>query len=98
MANTGTSNSYDQSEDVVRSEDFDQLDDARKAIFKRESRCRRVDGFLTAFLEFAFIFGIFFVYGAWPTPDVNEQYYVGKAIHFWNREWLANDPFLTTPD
>ena len=98
MANTGTSNSYDQLEDVVRSEDFDQLDDARKAIFKRESRCRRVDGFLTAFLEFAFIFGIFFVYGAWPTPDVNEQYYVGKAIHFWNREWLANDPFLTTPD
>ena len=44
------------------------------------------------------MFGVFFAYGAWPIPDVNEQYYVGKAIHFWNPEWLAADPFLNSPD
>ena len=49
-------------------------------------------------VEVALVFGVFFAYGAWPIPDVNEQYYVGKAIHFWNPEWLANDPFLNTPD
>ena len=49
-------------------------------------------------VEIALVFGVFFAYGAWPIPDVNEQYYVGKAIHFWNPEWLANDPFLNTPD
>lgn len=49
-------------------------------------------------VEIALVFGVVFVYGAWPVPDVNEQYYVGKAIHFWNPERLANDPFLNTPD
>ena len=49
-------------------------------------------------VEVLLVFGVFFAYGAWPIPDVNEQYYVGKAIHFWNPEWLANDPFLNTPD
>ena len=49
-------------------------------------------------VEIALVFGVFFAYGAWPIPDVNEQYYVGKAIHFWNPEWLAADPFLNTPD
>ena len=29
---------------------------------------------------------------------MNEQYYVGKAIHFWNNDWLGHDPFLNTPD
>ena len=49
-------------------------------------------------LETVLIFGVFAAYGAWPIPDVNEQYYVGKAIHFWNPEVLRNDPFLNTPD
>lgn len=49
-------------------------------------------------VEVLLVFGVFFAYGAWPIPDVNEQYYVGKAIHFWNPEWLANDPFLNSPD
>ncbi|MBP3532131.1 MAG: hypothetical protein J6K25_13300 [Thermoguttaceae bacterium] len=49
-------------------------------------------------VEVALVFGVFFAYGAWPIPDVNEQYYVGKAIHFWNPEWLAADPFLNSPD
>lgn len=53
---------------------------------------------LTPFLEVALIVAVFVAYGAWPTPDVNEQYYVGKAIHFWNHDWLGNDPFLNTPD
>jgi len=54
--------------------------------------------FTLAALELLLIFGVFATYGAWPVPDVNEQYYVGKSIHFWNRAWLANDPFLNTPD
>ncbi len=49
-------------------------------------------------VEISLVFGVFFAYGAWPIPDVNEQYYVGKAIHFWNPNWLANDPFLNSPD
>ena len=53
---------------------------------------------LTPFLEVALIVAVFVAYGAWPTPDVNEQYYVGKAIHFWNHDWLGNDTFLNTPD
>ena len=51
-----------------------------------------------AVFEILLIFVVFVFYGAWPTPDVNEQYYVGKAIHFWNPSWLSADPFLTSPD
>lgn len=53
---------------------------------------------LYPFLEIALIFLLFVVYGAWPVPDVNEQYYIGKAIHFWNSDWLPADQFLDTPD
>ena len=49
-------------------------------------------------LEIALIFALFFLYGAYPVPDVNEQYYVGKAIHFWNPSWFPSDEFLNTPD
>ena len=31
-------------------------------------------------------------------PDVNEPYYLGKAIHFWNPNWAAGDFFLNTKD
>ncbi|MBQ9875058.1 MAG: hypothetical protein IJM30_11410 [Thermoguttaceae bacterium] len=55
-------------------------------------------GALATLLEVALIFGVFAAYGSWPVPDVNEQYYVGKAIHFWNPDWLKEDPFLNTPD
>ena len=54
--------------------------------------------FWIALFEILLIFIVFVFYGAWPTPDVNEQYYVGKAIHFWNHSWLSADPFLNTPD
>ncbi|MBO7679808.1 MAG: hypothetical protein J6S75_09080, partial [Thermoguttaceae bacterium] len=33
------------------------------------------------------IFALFVLYGAYPVPDVNEQYYIGKAIHFWNADY-----------
>ena len=49
-------------------------------------------------LEIALIFAVFFIQGAWPVPDVNEPYYLGKAIHFWNPDWAAGDFFLNTAD
>ncbi|MDO4586690.1 MAG: hypothetical protein Q4C95_05250 [Planctomycetia bacterium] len=52
----------------------------------------------TIWLEIICLTGLFYLFGGWPVPDVNEQYYIGKAIHFWNRDWLPNDWFLDTPD
>ncbi len=49
-------------------------------------------------VETALVFLVFFVQGAWPVPDVNEPYYLGKAIHYWNPEWAAGDFFLESPD
>ncbi len=48
--------------------------------------------------EVALVFGVFFLHGAWPVPDVNEPYYLGKAIHFWNPDWIPNDAFLNSSD
>ena len=44
-------------------------------------------------IEIALIVAVFFIQGAWPVPDVNEPYYLGKAIHFWNQSWLRGDFF-----
>ncbi len=74
------------------------IQESRKSDEKRGTRNGFWREFLSSALELALIFGVFAAYGAWPVPDVNEQYYVGKSIHFWNRAWLANDPFLNTPD
>ena len=49
-------------------------------------------------VEILLIFGVFFLQGAWPVPDNNEPYYLGKAIHFWNSHWIVNDFFLDTAD
>ena len=49
-------------------------------------------------LEIVLVFAVFCLQGAWPVPDVNEPYYVGKAIHFWNPAWAASDFFLNTAD
>ena len=49
-------------------------------------------------IEIALIFVVFAVQGAWPLPDNNEPYYLGKAIHYWNPDWLAGDFFLESPD
>ncbi len=51
-----------------------------------------------AILETLLIFAVFCVQGAWPVPEVNEPYYLGKAIHYWNPQWAAGDFFLHTPD
>lgn len=50
------------------------------------------------FLEITLVFAIFFAQGAWPAPDSNEQSYVGKAIHYWNPEWIPNDFYLNSAD
>ena len=48
--------------------------------------------------EIALVFAVFFIQGAWPVPDVNEPYYLGKAIHYWNPTWAAGDFFLDSID
>ena len=50
------------------------------------------------FLEIVVVFAIFVIFGAWPIPDSNEPYYVGKAIHFWNPDRIPNDTFLKSKD
>jgi hypothetical protein len=51
-----------------------------------------------AILETLLIFALFCLQGAWPVPEVNEPYYLGKAIHYWNSSWAARDWFLQTAD
>jgi len=48
--------------------------------------------------EIALVFCVFFIQGAYPVPDVNEPYYLGKAIHRWNPDWAPGDFFLDTAD
>ena len=49
-----------------------------------------------ALTEFLLVFAVFFIYGAWPVPDTNEPYYVGKAMHAWQPDILKNDTFLNS--
>jgi hypothetical protein len=49
-------------------------------------------------IETILVFAVFFLQGDWPVPDVNEPYYLGKAIHFWNPAWAPSDIFLQTAD
>jgi hypothetical protein len=51
-----------------------------------------------ALFEIALIFAVFFLEGASPVPDINEPYYLGKAIHFWNPDWVQGDFFLDSAD
>lgn len=51
-----------------------------------------------AILETLLIFAVFCLQGAWPVPEVNEPYYLGKAIHYWNPHWACSDWFLQTAD
>ena len=51
-----------------------------------------------ALFEFLLIFAIFFMYGAWPVPDTNEPYYVGKAAHSWHPGTLQKDVFYNSHD
>jgi hypothetical protein len=49
-------------------------------------------------VEILLIFALFALQGAWPVPDVNEPYYLGKAIHYWNPTWLSGDFFMESTD
>ncbi len=49
-------------------------------------------------LEVVLVFVVFFIQGAWPVPEVNEPYYIGKAIHSWNPQWIPGDSFLNSSD
>ncbi len=48
--------------------------------------------------EILLVFAVFFIQGARPVPDVNEPYYLGKAIHYWNPSWARGDFFLGSKD
>lgn len=48
--------------------------------------------------ETVLIFLVFFVQAGNLAPEVNEAHYLGKAKHYWNPAWGANDFFLNTPD
>ena len=50
------------------------------------------------FVEVAAVFAVFFLFGAWKVPDVNEAHYIGKAIHYWSPDWIPDDPFLESRD
>jgi hypothetical protein len=50
------------------------------------------------FVEIVAVFAVFFLYGAWMVPDSNEAHYIGKALHFWNPDWIPDDPFLQSGD
>jgi uncharacterized protein DUF6798 len=48
--------------------------------------------------EVGLIFLVFFIYGAWPAPEVNEPHYLSKARHYWDPSWCANDFLCRTAD
>ncbi|MDR1925038.1 MAG: hypothetical protein LBQ66_11765 [Planctomycetaceae bacterium] len=53
---------------------------------------------LLIFFEVTILFFVFCVFGGSPIPDINEPYYIGKAIHFWNYDWVVGDTFLDSED
>ena len=50
------------------------------------------------FVEIFVVFAVFFLFGAWVVPDVNEAHYIGKAINYWQPDWIQGDPFLESRD
>src|SRR5512136_1211677 len=52
----------------------------------------------SSLVEIALIFAVIAIQGAWPVPDVNEPYYLGKAIHYWSGDWGAGDFFVESAD
>lgn len=57
-----------------------------------------VNSTFVAVVEFLAIASVFFLQGAWPVPEVNEPYYLGKAAHYWNPAWCPRDDFFNTQD
>ena len=60
------------------------------------ARRQNTSSLLFAAVEVGIFTVIFAVAGAWPTPDVNEGYYLAKARHSFNPEWCGNDFFLNS--
>ncbi|MCL2744800.1 MAG: hypothetical protein FWE67_13210 [Planctomycetaceae bacterium] len=50
------------------------------------------------FLEFAAVFAVFYIAANWAVPDSNEAHYIGKAIHYWNPDYIPHDDFLNSKD
>jgi hypothetical protein len=48
--------------------------------------------------EIALVFGVFFLQGAWPVPDVNETVYPAQMKHAWNPAWAPHDLYLESTD
>lgn len=59
---------------------------------------KKQQNFFLTLAEIAVVFAVFYLFGAWPIPDSNEPYYVGKAIHYWNPGWVRGDTFLQSKD
>lgn len=53
---------------------------------------------MASVLEIIALFVVLFIFGGYRVPDVNEVYYVGKAVHFWNPGWIEGDTFLDSKD
>ncbi|HET6880361.1 MAG TPA: DUF6798 domain-containing protein, partial [Pirellulales bacterium] len=51
-----------------------------------------------AVLEIALVCVVFAMQAGWPTPDVNEPHYIGKARHYWDPSWAADDFFFQSAD
>lgn len=49
-------------------------------------------------LDALLVLGVLAVHAFWPVPEPNEPYYLAKARHFWEPQWLAGDFFLSTAD
>lgn len=49
-------------------------------------------------LETALVLLVFAAYAGWPVPDPNEPHYLGKAKHYYDPSWIADDFFLDSVD
>jgi uncharacterized protein DUF6798 len=62
------------------------------------SRPGTAEARLLTVAEIALVFAVFFLHGAWSTPDSNETYYLTKARHYWRPDWCKGDFFLESKD
>jgi hypothetical protein len=53
---------------------------------------------LRRFLEFTFVFAIFFVDGGGAPSHKNESHYLCKAKHYWQSDWCQGNLFLESAD
>ncbi len=53
---------------------------------------------MLVWVEIALVFGVFFLQGSWPAPDVNETVYLAHMKHAWDPAWAAKDGYLQSAD